>query len=160
MTQGHGPSLLSRLAGRLLRTRWLVRAPNWLYRAHLGFLFGTRLLMLEHQGRRSGQARYVTLEVVERTDDAYIVAAGFGERAQWLRNLDAHPRAHISIGTRVRVSVTATRLTPAEAAEALGQYAANHPGSWAKLKPVFEQTLGAPINESGTSLPMVRLALT
>ena len=27
------------LAGRLLRVRWIVRAPVWLYRARLGLLF-------------------------------------------------------------------------------------------------------------------------
>lgn len=143
----------------MLRTRWIVRAPIWLYRAHLGFLFGTRLLMLEHRGRTSGLTRYVTLEVVDRTADSYVVAAGFGERAQWLRNLDAHPRAHISVGTRFRVPVTATRLGPDEAAVALREYAARHPRAWAQLKPVFEETLGAPINESGTALPLVRLAV-
>lgn len=153
----HPPSLLSGLAGRALRTRWLVRAPIWLYRAHLGLLFGTRLLMLEHRGRTSGQRRYVVLEVVDHSDGAYVVAAGFGERTQWLRNLEAHPEAHISVGTRVRIPVTATRLTPGEVAEVLGRYAARHPRAWAKLRPVFEQTLGAPITEAGTELPMVRL---
>lgn len=92
-----------RIAAKLLRTRWLVRAPIWLYRARLGFVFGDRLLMLEHIGRISGQSRYVVLEVVDHPDDAFIVAAGFGEGAQWLRNLEADPNAHISVGTRVRV---------------------------------------------------------
>jgi hypothetical protein len=36
-------------AARLLRVRWIVRAPVWLYRARLGFVFGSRLLMLEHR---------------------------------------------------------------------------------------------------------------
>jgi hypothetical protein len=29
-------------AARLLRTRWIVRAPAWLYRARLGIVFGSR----------------------------------------------------------------------------------------------------------------------
>ncbi|MGH3626024.1 MAG: hypothetical protein ACRDRL_01055, partial [Sciscionella sp.] len=58
----------------MLRVRWFVRAPIWLYRARLGFLFGTRLLMLEHIGRTTGERRYVVLEVVARpTPDSYIV---------------------------------------------------------------------------------------
>jgi hypothetical protein len=35
------------LAARLLRVRWVVRAPIGLYQARLGFLFGSRLLMLD-----------------------------------------------------------------------------------------------------------------
>ena len=57
---------LGGLGARALRTRWLVRAPINLYRVGLGFLFGTRLLMLEHVGRRTGARRYVVLEVVDR----------------------------------------------------------------------------------------------
>jgi hypothetical protein len=44
-------------AARLLRVRWLVRAPVWAYRARLGALFGSRLVMLEHTGRTSGRRR-------------------------------------------------------------------------------------------------------
>jgi hypothetical protein len=57
---------LASLTGRMLRTRRLVRAPIWLYRARLGFLFGPRLIMLEHTARKSGARCYVVLEVVDR----------------------------------------------------------------------------------------------
>lgn len=159
MEENGGATWGVRLAGRALSTRWLVRAPIWLYRARLGVLFGSRLLMLEHIGRISGEPRYVVLEVVDRSDGGYTVAAGFGERTQWLRNLDAHPHAHVSIGSRTRVPVVAQRLTPTEAAEAIRRYAARHPRAWTRLAPVFERTLGAPITESGTTLPLVRLAV-
>ena len=68
-------TLTTRLATRMLRTRWFVRAPIWLFRVRLGFLFGHRLLMLEHVGRKSGLARYVALEVVARVGDEYTVTA-------------------------------------------------------------------------------------
>lgn len=44
----------TRAAAALLRVRWFVRAPIWLFRARLGGLFGSRLLMLEHVGRSPG----------------------------------------------------------------------------------------------------------
>lgn len=160
MSENQRPSRTARFAAKILRIRWLVRVPIWLYRAGLGFLFGNRLLMLEHVGRISGLPRYVVLEVVDRTDEAYTVAAGFGERAEWLRNLDANPYAHISVGTRRRVPIVAHRMTSDQAAEALRHYAAKHPRAWSSLAPVFEQTLGEPINETGTTLPLVRLAIT
>ena len=60
-------NVLVRTADAGLRTRWLVRMPVWLYRARLGFLFGNRLLMVEHIGRKSGRRRYVVLEVASLT---------------------------------------------------------------------------------------------
>ncbi|WP_310961806.1 nitroreductase family deazaflavin-dependent oxidoreductase [Nocardioides terrisoli] len=157
MTDQKAPSPIAHIAAVILRTRCFVRAPILLYRARLGFLLGGRLLMLEHRGRKTGRRRYVVLEVVDRSGDEYTVAAGFGERAQWLHNLDAHPQARISIGRQVRLPVVARRLTDAEVQESLRRYALAHPRAWRSLAPVFEQTLGAPISTTGTTLPMVRL---
>ena len=83
----------SHLLGRILKNRVLVRAPIWLYRFHLGFLFGRRMLLLEHLGRKSGARRYAVLEVVDhpRTDE-YVIVSGFGERSQWYRNVVANPQ--------------------------------------------------------------------
>lgn len=71
--------------------RILARAPIPLYRAGFGFLLGRRLTMLEHRGRISGLPRYVVLEVLERDDDGLVVVSGYGDRAQWYRNVLAHP---------------------------------------------------------------------
>jgi deazaflavin-dependent oxidoreductase (nitroreductase family) len=148
------------LAARLLRTRWIVRAPVWLYRARLGFMFGSRLLMLEHTGRKTGIRRYVVLEAVDHPDPhTYIVAAGFGDRAQWLRNVRASPRVRVYVGYHRPVPAIARPLTGEETAAALTAYARRHPRAWAALKPVFEATLGARIDSDGTSLPMMALDL-
>jgi deazaflavin-dependent oxidoreductase (nitroreductase family) len=147
-------------AARLLRTRWIVRAPVWLYRARLGFIFGSRLLMLEHTGRKTGIRRYAVLEAVDHPDPGtYIVAAGFGDRAQWLRNVRASPRVRVYAGARRPAAATARPLTPQETAAALTAYARRHPRAWAALKPVFETTLGARIDSDGTSLPLIALDL-
>jgi len=74
--------LVARIGARGLTTRWLVRAPIGIYRAGLRFVFGSRLLMLEHRGRSSGRRRFVVLEVVDRpARDEYVIASGFGPRA-------------------------------------------------------------------------------
>ncbi len=68
-------------AARLLRVRWIVRAPVWLYWARLGFVFGSRPLRLEHAGRKTGIRRYAVLEAVDHPDPGTsVVAAGFGDR--------------------------------------------------------------------------------
>lgn len=143
----------------VLRTRWLVRAPIWIYRARLGWLFGQRLLLLEHTGRKSGQPRYVVLEVVDRRLGGYSVVAGFGERAQWLRNVDADPRVRVSVGRRDRVPATARRLPPSEVRRTLQQYARQHPRAWRRLAPVLAETLGATPENCDTTVPMVALEL-
>jgi deazaflavin-dependent oxidoreductase (nitroreductase family) len=149
------------LAARLLRTRWIVRAPVWLYRARLGFVFGSRLLMLEHTGRKTGIRRYVVLEAIDRPDPrTCIVAAGFGDRAQWLRNVRATPRVRVYAGSHRPAPATARPLTSEETALALTAYARRHPRAWAALRPVFETTLGARIDSDGTSLPMIALDLS
>ena len=51
MSSSFGENLHERLAyagARLLRAPLLMRAPICMYRARLGFVFGSRLLLLEH----------------------------------------------------------------------------------------------------------------
>jgi deazaflavin-dependent oxidoreductase (nitroreductase family) len=148
---------LASLGARALQTHWLVRAPIWLYRSGLGFAFSSRLLMLEHIGRKSGARRFVVLEVVEHpARDEYIVVAGFGRRAQWYRNILADPKVRVSAGFRRDVAATAIPMTDDESAAALRQYAELHPKAWANLRATIETAVGHPVD----GLPMVTLRLT
>ncbi|MGW5441531.1 nitroreductase family deazaflavin-dependent oxidoreductase [Nocardia asteroides] len=147
---------IARLGGRALKTRRFVRAPIALYRLGLGFMFGTRLLMLEHIGRRTGARRYVVLEVVDRpAPGEYVIVSGFGDRAQWYRNIRAHSDVRVWCGLRRAAQATATPMTDAEAAVALDRYIRNHPGAWKNLRAAIEHATGAPVD----TLPMVRARL-
>lgn len=151
---------LQKAIGSLLGNRRLVRAPILIYRARLGGVFGSRLLMLEHRGRKTGARRYVVLEVIDNpTPGRYVVASGFGYRAQWLRNIQHDPRVRVWIAGHRPAPATATLLDPGEAGQVLHRYAIQHPRAWQQLKPVFEEVLGAPITEENTDLPLVRLTL-
>ncbi len=141
---------------RLLKTRWVVRTPIWLYRMRLGFLLGHRMLLLEHVGRRSGQRRYAVLEVVERSGaDTYVIVSGFGERAQWYRNVKANPHVRVSVGFRCRTPAVADQLSHQAAAETLDRYARHHPRAWRHLEPA----LRAALREPNLELPMFALKL-
>jgi deazaflavin-dependent oxidoreductase (nitroreductase family) len=114
------------LRARLLRVAlWL---PTWLYRAHLGWLLGNRFLMLTHIGRKSGLPRRVVLEVVrhDKATDTYIIASGWGENADWLRNIQQTPAVIITTGCR-RMAARAMRLSVDEAERELRDYARRHP---------------------------------
>lgn len=153
-------SILADAGSRLLRSRRLTRAPIWLYRARLGGLFGGRLMMLEHVGRNSGVARRVVLEVLDhRGDGTYIVASGFGDRAQWFRNITADPRVRVYAGSRRPAPATARVLDQADADQVLGGYIRRHPRTWEQFSAVLEQTLGEPVTATDTALPMVELRL-
>lgn len=143
-----------------MRVRWLMRAPIGLYRARLGFIFGTRLLLLKHVGRESGVTRFVVLEVVDHpAPNCYIVASAFGRRAQWFRNIAANPHVWVTVGSRRSKPGLARIMNEDESVRALAVYGAAHPDSWAALKPVLAQTLGEPVREDGSNVTLVSLDL-
>lgn len=144
----------------ILRNRWLMRAPIWLYRAGAGPLLGSRVLMLEHIGRKSGARRYVVLEVIDHpTTDTYVVASGFGSKAQWFRNIEADPNVRVWAASRTPDRGLARVLTQDEADHALANYRSRHAKAWEQFKPILESTLGQPITDTNTPLPMVELRL-
>lgn len=149
-------NVMASLGARALTTRWIVRGPIQIYRAGLGFLFGSRMLMLEHRGRKTGARRFVVLEVVDRpAPGEYVVVAGFGERAQWYRNILADPSVRVSCGLRRNMAATAVPMTDEESAATLRGYAERHPRAWANLRATIEAAVGHPVE----GLPMVRLRI-
>jgi deazaflavin-dependent oxidoreductase (nitroreductase family) len=157
-TRERSDSRFARIGERILRTRWLVRAPIALFRAGAGFLFGGRLLLLEHVGRTSGLTRYVVLEVIARpAPGSFVVPSGFGHRSQWYRNVLAHPEVRVRWSSRRSAAAVARPLSRSESAAIITAYAAEHPRAWAKFSPVFEATLGAPLDGPEAELPLVRL---
>jgi deazaflavin-dependent oxidoreductase (nitroreductase family) len=141
--------------------RWLFRAPLLLYRARLGWVFGHRLVMVLHRGRRSGHRHRVVVEVVTRdpATGALTVASGYGPGANWYRNLLAHPDAAVVLGSR-RIAVHATPLPPEQGADLMVDYARRRPRS-ARL---VARQMGVRVDGSeagyralGRMLPYVRL---
>lgn len=80
--------------------RYLLRAPVYLYRWHLGWLLGIRFLLLTHIGRRTGLRRQTVLEVMEyrKQGPEVVVMSGFGPSADWLRNIEVTPGPEVAIG--------------------------------------------------------------
>lgn len=151
----------STILDRALHTRAVARAPIRLYRAGLGFVFGSRMLMLEHVGRVSGARRYVVLEVIGHpARGVYLVPSGFGESAQWFRNVMAHPKVRVSVAGRRNVQATARRLSAFEADDTLRGYIDRHPRAWAALRGVVANALEGQLDPPGTTLPIVELRMT
>lgn len=153
-------TLFVNAGARVLRSRRLMRAPIWIYKARAGALFGSRILMLEHIGRKSGEPRFVVLEVLDHpSPDAYVVASGFGRKAQWFRNIEANPRVRVYAGSHAPRPATARVLDQQQADRTLSAYVNRHRKAWDKMRPVLEETLGVPITDTDTPLPLVELRL-
>lgn len=114
--------------------RFMFRAPIWFYRVGLGWLFGSRFLLLNHIGRKSRLLRQTVLEVVRHNPetDTYIIAAGWGEQSDWLRNIQYTPNVMVMTGRR-RFEATATRLYAEEARQEARRYAQDHPTAFRTL---------------------------
>jgi deazaflavin-dependent oxidoreductase (nitroreductase family) len=137
-----------------------MRAPIWIYKARGGALFGSRILMLEHIGRKSGAPRHAVLEVVDHpAPDTYVVASGFGRKAQWFRNIRANPRVSVYVGSHAPRRATARVLDVQQADRTLAAYRGRHPRAWERFRPVLEETLGERITDTDTPLPLVELRL-
>jgi deazaflavin-dependent oxidoreductase (nitroreductase family) len=143
-THGHPArtTALARLTAHLLETRWLMRMPIPLYRAGLGWIFGGRLVMIEHLGRVSHRPRYAVVEVVERERNAIRVASGFGTSSQWYRNLRANRVAYLSTGRARRVPAAVRLLGSEESAAVLARYAVAHPEAYATLSGAMDYVAG------------------
>lgn len=107
--------------------RFLLRLPIWLYRAHLGWL-------LRHVGRKTGLLRQTVIEVVhyDQATDTYMIASGWGEKSDWLRNIEKTPTVFVNVSGR-HFEATARRLTLDEAQQALLDYAQHHPATFRAL---------------------------
>lgn len=132
MGDANVPSKGVRRLGRVRRA--FLRLPIMLYRAHLGWLVGERFLLLVHTGRKSGIARRTVLEVIRHDagTGAYIVCSGWGEGADWFRNILKTPDVTITVG-RKRLAARAARLSEAESEQTFLAYARRHPRAFRNL---------------------------
>jgi deazaflavin-dependent oxidoreductase (nitroreductase family) len=112
-------SLPSPLARRLLR------APALLCRWRLGWLLGERFLCLTHVGRRSGRRYHTPLEVIGASGGEFVVLAGRGPSADWVRNIRTRPALEVAVGRR-RFAPAHRELGEHEAEAALAGYERRH----------------------------------
>ncbi len=126
MTEKHPPPKLPDPPRGIKAILW--RLPIWFYRLKLGWIFGHRALLLTHTGRVSGLPRQAMLEVVhyDRETNTHYVASGFGEQADWFKNIIKTPKVIIQAGGK-QIPVIAERLTASEAEAIFRDYHRRHP---------------------------------
>jgi deazaflavin-dependent oxidoreductase (nitroreductase family) len=90
---------LRRRPGRLALL--VFRLPLPLYRAGWGWLFlGRTFLVLTHVGRRTGRPHEAAAMVLaeDRATGEVVICSVWGPRADWIRNLRAHPALRVQVG--------------------------------------------------------------
>lgn len=138
--------------------RWFFRAPIFLYRVGLGPMLGRRLIVIEHTGRTSGVPRQTALEVVRRDEESIDVAAAWGVKSDWYRNLLANPQLEVSSGSLRGAPATASVLDSETAESVYAGYVESHP----KAAEALSKTVGLPLNDPtrmAATVPLVRLTL-
>ena len=97
-----------------------------LYAMGLGPVIGRFILLLTTTGRKSGLQRVTPLQY-EKIGAEYYVGAARGLKADWVRNLQSHPRVEFRVGAR-RLQATAEVVTdPGRFADFLEVRLQRHP---------------------------------
>ena len=109
-------------------SRLLFRLPIALFRSGFGWLFGNRLLLLNHIGRRSGKQRQAVLEVAhhDKKTNTFIVNVGYGKGSDWYQNIKKKPNVSIMVGRKI-INVHADDLSPKEGGEIMVGFFRKHP---------------------------------
>lgn len=118
---------------------FLYRAPIALYRAHLGWILGSRFLMLTTTGRKTGRTRRTVLEVAKRDEGpagtnvpTLWVVASRGRHTAWYANAIAAGPTTITWMTR-SFTPQVHALDVDERFELLADYQRHHPRAAAML---------------------------
>ena len=81
--------------------KWLFKIPILQYKVGLGWLTGKYILLLTTTGRKTGKLRHTPLEYVyDKENDRYRIAAGWGGKTDWYRNVRVNPHVHVQVGRR------------------------------------------------------------
>jgi deazaflavin-dependent oxidoreductase (nitroreductase family) len=90
--------------------RALFKAPILFWRLGLDPLVNRRFVLISHTGRKSGLTRRVITEYVRLDDGRIAIVSGYGDAAQWYRNLMAVPAVTLQSNDGI-AHVRAYRIT-------------------------------------------------
>lgn len=107
----------------------VFRLPLPLYRAGWGWLFlGRTFLVLTHVGRKTGKPHATAAMVLgeDKVSQELVICSVWGPRADWIRNLHAHPALRVQVG-RTTFVPQHRFLTDQEALTVAEEFRRDHP---------------------------------
>jgi len=106
--------------------KFFFKFPVWF--AKIGFggwekLIGAEWMLITTVGRKSGKPRETMVDVMDydAAADTYYIEAAYGDRADWYKNMQAHPVFEARVGRR-KFKATATPLSNEGAGEMMVQF--------------------------------------
>ena len=137
------------------------RMPICFYKLGLGWILGSRFLLLTHTGLKSGEFRQTVLEIIHYSPEyhSYYVVSGFGTRSHWYQNIKHDPRVTIQVGSN-RMAADAQRLEPDEAENIFLDYTQNNPRSIRLLAKMLNYDIvhtAEGYRAFGREIPLIRL---
>lgn len=139
------------MAGFNTTPKFLLRLihipPQIAYALGLGPLLGKFILLLTTTGRKSGKRRVTPLQY-EEIDGKIYLGAALGQKADWLRNLQANPQVFIQLKNRRFAGRAEMISDPQRIADFLEVRLRHHP-----------KMIGAMLRTEGLSIPPVRAEL-
>jgi deazaflavin-dependent oxidoreductase (nitroreductase family) len=107
--------------------KWLFKMPILQYKLGMGWMIGRHILLLTTTGRKSGEPRHTPLEYLyDRESDAYRIAAGWGSKTDWYRNLRKNPNVSVQVGMR-KFNAIAEPASDEEVAKYMMLVSGRHP---------------------------------
>ena len=107
--------------------KWIFKIPILQYKLGLGWLTGNYVLLLTTTGRKSGKLRHTPLEYIyDRENDKYRIAAGWGGKTDWYKNLCANPNVTVQVGRR-KFNAIAEHASDEEVAKYMMGVSQRHP---------------------------------
>jgi deazaflavin-dependent oxidoreductase (nitroreductase family) len=116
-TERNSMSALEKRPNFLLK--FFFKMPVWFHKIGFGGwerLIGAQWMLITTTGRKSGKPRDAMVDVMDydSATDTYYIEAAYGSRADWVRNIEVHPRFQAQVGRRKFFA----RLTPLSSEEA------------------------------------------
>jgi deazaflavin-dependent oxidoreductase (nitroreductase family) len=122
--------------------KWLFKAPILQYKLGMGWIIGRYVLLLTTTGRKSGKPRHTPLEYIyDQENDKYRIAAGWGGKTDWYRNIKANPMVHVQVGRR-KFKAVAEIASDKEVAEYMMTVSSRHP----RMDRVWNRWSDQPVN--------------
>lgn len=131
--------------------KFILRLIHWppriLYAIGLGPLVGNFLLLLVTIGRKSHKPRVTPLQY-EEIDGKIYLGAALGQKADWLRNIQANPKVEVRVKSRRFSGLAETITNPKQIADFLEVRLSHHP-----------RMIGAMLRAEGMRIPPERCDL-
>jgi deazaflavin-dependent oxidoreductase (nitroreductase family) len=139
---------INRMAGFRQAPKFFLRLihlpPRLAYGIGLGPLIGRAILLLTTIGRQSGKPRFTPLQY-EEIDGRFYLGAALGQRADWVRNIQANPKVEVHVRSRRFSGLAETIADPEQIADFLEIRLRRHP-----------KMIGAILRSEGIRLPPAR----